>query len=164
MRRDLRLLVVRHGDVVGERRGRDAAPLRRAARPGGVEVAEVDRALGHQVAAAARGELALPGADAHAGAEADVAHRAAVVRPDARLLEPVEVEVLDEAREADRVGRRPALVGVGAEDEVRPGGTAGGAEAGGVLLRGEAADLELHPGEARARAAPPPPRAMSLLP
>ncbi len=79
--------------------------------------------------------------------EADVAHRPPVVRPGARLLEPVEVEILDEAREAHRLGGRPALVGVGAEDEVGPGGGARGPEARRVLLGREPADLELHAGE-----------------
>ena len=84
----------------------DAATRRHsvgAAGPRRVEVAEVDRALDHQVAAAAGRELALPRADAHAARVADIAHRTAVVRPDARLLEPVEVEVGDAARELDRL-------------------------------------------------------------
>ena len=100
----------------------DPPPFGGPAGPGGVEVAEVDRPFDHEIAAAAGGELALTRADAYARRVADVAHRAAVVRPDAGLFEPVQVEVLDEACEPHRLGRRPPLVGVGTEDEVRPRG------------------------------------------
>ena len=148
MRGDLGLLVMGHRHVERDRRRRHAAPLGRPAGPGRVEVAEVDRPLDHQVAAPAGRELALTRADTHAPREADVTHGAPVVRPDARLLEPVQVEVLDETGEADRLARSPRLVGVGAEHEVGPGGGARRAEPRRVLLGGEPADLELHAGEA----------------
>src|ERR1700747_1486125 len=104
-----------HLDVEGEGKCGDAAPFGRAAGPGGVEVADIDRPLGHQVAAARGAVLALTGADSDPRAAADVAHRAPVVRPAARLLEPREVAVLDESREANRLRRRPGLVRVGGE-------------------------------------------------
>ena len=106
-RGDLRLLVMAHRDVERQRHRRHPSPLGRPAGPGRVEVADVDRALDHQVAAAAGGELALPGADAARRPScADVAHRAPVVVPAARLLEPVQVAVGDEAREARRACSR----------------------------------------------------------
>ena len=92
--------------------------------------------------------LALPGADPNAAGEADVAHGAPVVRPDARLLEPVQVEVLDEPGEADRLVRRPPLVRVGAEDEVGACRGPRDPESRRVFLGRQPADLELHPGEA----------------
>ncbi len=104
--------------------------------------------LDHQVAASPGRELALTSAHAHAPREPDVAHRAPVVRPDARLLEPVHVEILDEPREADRLARGPALVRVRHEDEVGPGCGTRDPEPLRVLLGGQAPDLELHAGEA----------------
>jgi hypothetical protein len=68
--------------------------------------------------------------------------------PAAGLLEPEQVAVGHQAGKADRLGRAPALVGVGGEQEAGPARLPGGAEALGVLLGGQAADLELHPGEA----------------
>src|SRR5205823_8093304 len=109
--------------------------------PGGVEVADVDRAEVHQVAAPGGRELALTGADANAGRMAHVPHGAPVVVPAARLLEPVEVAVLDEARKADRLPRRPCLIRVCDEHEVGPRGFPRRPEPLRVLLRRQPADL-----------------------
>ena len=133
-----------HRHVEGDGRRRHATPFGHAAGPRRVEVAEVDCSVDHQVTAAAGRELALPCADANSRREANVPHRAPVVRPDAGLLEPVQVEVLDEPGEADRLGGSPGLVGVGAENEVGPSGGARRAEPCRILLRREPADLELH--------------------
>ena len=65
----------------------------------------------------------------------------------ASSLEGKKTAILDEAREAHGLGRGPALVGVGAEDEVGPGSVARGPEPRRVLLGTEPADLELHAGE-----------------
>ena len=74
VRGDLGLLVVAHRTSNDVRDRRRPPPLGRAARPRRVEVADVDRALVHQVAASGRRELALAGADADGRAEANVAH------------------------------------------------------------------------------------------
>ena len=66
----------------------------------------------------------------------------------ARLLEPPDVERLDEPREADRVVGRPATVRVHCQNEVGAGGLARGFHTPGVLLGREAANLELAPGHA----------------
>ena len=145
---DLRLLVMRHLDVEGVRDTGHATPFRRTAGPRRVEVAHVDGVLDDQLAAAGGGVLALARADAHAGGEADGAHRAEVVVPAARLLEPGEVEILDEPGEANRLSRRPRLVRVGGEDEALARGLAHGPRAGGVCLGVEPADLELHAADA----------------
>src|SRR6476646_10453650 len=93
---DVRLLVVTHADVEGERHRRDAAPFGRPAGPGPVEIAEVDRAVHHQIPATAGGQLALAGTDPGPGAIPDVPHRAAIVVPAARLLEIEKVVVFDQ--------------------------------------------------------------------
>jgi hypothetical protein len=125
-----------------------ATPFRRAAGPRRVEVAHVDRALDDQLAAAGGGVLALPGTDAHAGDEPDVAHRPEVVAPAARLLEPDEVEVLDEPGEANRLPRRPGLVRVGGEDEAVTGHLPNRARPRRVRLGVETAHLQLHAADA----------------
>ena len=80
------------------RHRRDAAPLGRPARPRRVEVADVDRAADHQVAAPPRPRIALTGADRGPRPVAHVAHRAAIVVPPARLLEPADVDPRPAAR------------------------------------------------------------------
>ena len=66
------------------------------------------------------------------------------------LLEPPDVERLDEPREAYRVVGRPAAIGVDGQDEAGARGLAGGFDSPGVLLGGEPADLELAAGHAGA--------------
>ena len=61
-----------------------------------------------------------------------------VVVPVAGLLEPADVERLDEAGEAHRVLDRPAAVGVHGQHEVGAGRPAGGLDPLGVLLRARA--------------------------
>ena len=70
-------------------------------------------------------------------------HHGDVVLPVAGLLEPADVEGLHQAREAHGVGHRPAAVGVDRQDEVGAGGPARGVDPLRVLLRGQAAHLEL---------------------
>ena len=96
----------------------------------------------------AGGELALPGADAHAATQTHVAHGAPVVGPATGLLEPAEVLVRDQPREPHGICRRPTLIGVGHQNEIRTAGLTRFAEALGVLLRREAAHLELHASQA----------------
>jgi hypothetical protein len=103
--------------------------------------------LHHQVAASRGRVLALSGADPGTAREADVAHRSPVVRPSARFLEPEKVAVLDQAREANRLLRGPALVRVGGQDEVVARCVSGETGALRVLLRFEPADLELERGQ-----------------
>src|SRR3989449_11732615 len=67
-----------------------------------------------------------------------------------RLLEPADVEVLDEAREADGFLHRPAAIGVHGQDEIGTGRVARGRDAFGVLFRRQPADLELAAGHAGA--------------
>src|SRR5581483_2691493 len=100
--RDLRLLVVAELDAVELRRGGHARPVRVAAAPRRVEVADVDGAALEHVAARARRVLALAGADRDAAARPHLAHVAVVVRPDARLLEPADVELADAVAEVER--------------------------------------------------------------
>jgi hypothetical protein len=64
--------------------------------------------------------------------------------PAARLLEPDEVEILDEAGEANRLPRRPGLVRVRGEDEVVARHVAHGPRSHGVCVGIETADLQLH--------------------
>ena len=68
--------------------------------------------------------------------------------PAARLLEPDEVEVLDEAREANRLPRRPRLVGVGGEDEAVARRHPHGPRSRGVRVGVETAHLQLHAADA----------------
>ena len=148
VRGDLRLLVMRHPHVESMCDAGHATPLRRTAGPRRVEVADVDGPLHDQLAAAGCGVLALPRADRHAGGVANVAHRPQVVVPAARLLEPDQVEVLDEPREANRLPRRPGLVRVGGEDEAFARLLPHGARAHCVSVGVEAADLQLHAADA----------------
>src|SRR5581483_10216976 len=110
------------------------------------EIADVERAGRHQVAAAERCDLALTGADRDAGLAARGGHVEAVVVPAHRLLEPADVEPGGEAGELDGITERPALVGVDDEDEIVAGGGAGDADALGVRLGRASADLELATG------------------
>ena len=94
-------------------------------------------------------ELALTRGDRDPRRPAHARHHADVVVPVARLLEPAEVEGLDQMREALRVLHRPAAIGVHGQDELRPRRLARNLDALGVLLRRQSADLELatrHPG------------------
>jgi hypothetical protein len=103
VRRDLRLLVVGELDAVEMCGRRHPPPARVAAGPRGVEVADVDRAALHQVTATLGRVLALACADGNAATGANVAHVTRVVRPDARLLEPADVEVPHAVAELDRL-------------------------------------------------------------
>src|SRR5207253_8199761 len=130
-------------DAVKLRGRRHPRPVRVAAAPRGVEVADVDSARLEHVAAAARRVLALAGADRDAAARTHLAHVAAVVRPDAGLLEPADVQVGDARAKVERLANRVALVGVDRDHEVVAGGLPRGPDAGRVFLGGERADLEL---------------------
>jgi hypothetical protein len=89
--------------------------------------------------------LALSRADLRPAREADIAHRAAVVPPPARLLEPYEVAILDQPREPDRLLQRPSLVRVRGQYEPVASRVPSETGARRVLLRLEPADLELEP-------------------
>src|SRR6185295_17757729 len=102
----------------------------------------------HQVAAALRRMLTLSRADGDSAGRAYVAHVPCVVAPDARLLEPADVEVTDTPAELDRLGARVALIRVDRQNEVVAPGLAGGFDALRILCRRLAADLELAPTEA----------------
>src|ERR1700712_254006 len=143
VRGDVRLLVVRELDRVGVRDRGVAAPVRRTARPRGVEVADVERPDLHQVAAALGRVLALAGADGDTAGEAHVAHVAAVVRPAAGLLEPADVQVPDAVAEIERHARRVALVRVDRDHEVVARDLAHDLRALGVLRRRPRSELEL---------------------
>ncbi len=145
--RELRLLVVPHPHVEGVRHPSDTPPLGRPTRPGSVEVADIDRASNDEVAAAGSRELALASTDRYAGCVADVPHRAQVVVPAARLLEPDEADVVDETCELDRLLRSPRLVGVDSKNELVATGLPGGPHPQGIRARVEPAHLELHAAE-----------------
>src|SRR3989442_570722 len=83
-----------HSAGGGSPRG-EAAPFR------GVEVDEIHGAAVAQAAHAAAGELALTGGDRDPRRSPHARHHRDVVVPVTRFLEPADVEVLDEAREAD---------------------------------------------------------------
>ena len=96
-----------------------------------------------------RGDLALAGIDGDAGRLPHARHLRGIVVPVARLLEPGDVERLDQAGEADGVLRGPAAIGVDAQHEVGPGGLARRRDALGIRLGRQSADLELATGHAR---------------
>ena len=124
-----------------------AAPVGRAAGPRRVEVAHVDGARLHQVAAALGRELALAGTHRDATAGAHLAHGAGVVGPTARFLEPADADVAHPVTQVEGIGEDVALVGVDGDDEVVTGGGAARFDAAGVDRRGLRAELELAPGE-----------------
>src|SRR5207245_4494138 len=90
----------------------------------------------------------LTGGDGNPRGPPHARHHRRVVVPVTRLLEPADVEGLDEVGEANRVRGRPPAVGVDGENEVRAGGPPCRLDAPGVLVRRQAADLELAPGHA----------------
>src|SRR5262249_9232961 len=101
MPRDLRFLVVSHVHAGrGAQRG-GAAPLRDSAAFGGVDVDEVDGACVEQPPHAVARDLALPRGDRDARPLTHARHQGGVVVPVAGLLEPSDVERLDEPRETD---------------------------------------------------------------
>src|SRR6266542_546675 len=147
---DLRLLVMREIDAGGRAEGRRATPFGDAAALGGVDVDEVDGAGVEEPAHAVARDLALAGGDRDARALAHARHQRGVVVPVTGLLEPPDVERLDEPRETNRVLRRPAAVGVDGQDEVGPRRVPRRLDALGISLGRQAADLELAAGHARA--------------
>ena len=145
---DLRLLVMCHLHARRAAQRRGPPPLGDAAALRGVDVHEVDRARVEQPAHAVAGDLRLAGGDRDARRLTDAGHQRRVVVPVAGLLEPADVERLDQAREADRVLRRPAAVGVDRQDEIGARRPARRVDSLGVLLGREPADLELAAGHA----------------
>src|SRR5438093_6480058 len=118
---DLWLFVVRHLHAGHAAQRGGAAPLGDAAAFRGVEVDEIHGAAVDQAAHAAAGDLALTGRDRHPGLPPHARHHRDVVVPVPRPLEPGDVEVLDEAREADGFLHRPAAIGVHGQDEIGTG-------------------------------------------
>ena len=116
---DLGFLVVRHPHAGAPADLRRAAPVGDAAAFRDVVIHVIHRAGVHQPAHAVAGDLALAGGDRDAGRLPHARHQRHVVVPVARLLEPADVERLDELREADRVVHVPAAVGVHHQQEVR---------------------------------------------
>src|SRR5205085_12659560 len=116
----------------------------------GVVVHEIDRAGVEQSANRVARDLALTRRDRNARRAPHARHQRDVVVPVTRLLEPADVERLDEMREADRVLYAPAAIGIDGEDEVGARGAAGRLDTPRVLLGREPADLELASGHAGA--------------
>ena len=131
----LGLFVVGHSHAKRRGHGGDPPPLRRTARPGRVEVAEVHGTGDEEVAATTGGELALAGAHRLSAHQTDVADRPSVVRPHAGLLEPEQVVIGDQTGERHGFVDLPTLVGVGHQDEVLAGRLARLDEPCGVLGR-----------------------------
>ena len=117
---DLRLLVMRHPDARGAAEGGRAPPLGDAAALGGVEVDEVDGARVEEPPHSVARDLALARGDGVPRRLPDPRHHRHVVVPVAGLLEPLDVEGLDQPGEAHRVRDGPAAIGVDREDEIRP--------------------------------------------
>src|SRR6516225_2115986 len=138
-----------HLDIEAVGKARDPAPFGRAAAPARIEIADIDGAGHHQIAAAGAADLALPGADGNAGLAARRGHVEAVAVPAHRLLEPADVLILHEARELDGLAQRPALIGVHRQDEIGARRLARDLDPLGILRRAAAADLELAAGIAR---------------
>jgi hypothetical protein len=126
----------------------DPVPDGRTAAPGRVEIAYVYGTVDHHVAAALGAHLDLACGDGNAGHGAHARHLAAVVGPAAGLRDPEQIEVLDAAPEVYGPARRPALIGIGDQQEVGTRRRARHADALGILLGRNGrkiADLELAP-------------------
>src|SRR4029450_11121715 len=95
------------------------------------DIDEVDGAGVEQAPYAVAGDLGLPGGDGDPRRLPDARHQRRVVVPVARLLEPADVEALDEAREAHGVVGGPAAVGGGRPDGCGAPGAGRGGAAGG---------------------------------
>src|SRR5262249_29194984 len=122
-------------------------PFGDAARFRGIEIDDVDRPGLDQPAHACRGHFALPGIDRDGGRPAHLGHHAGIVVPEAWLLEPGDVVFLDQAREPDRLGGRPAAVGIDGDPEIVPGALARRLDTLCILFGTETANLDLASGE-----------------
>src|SRR5262245_1980302 len=115
---NLAFLVVRHLYARCPALGRCAPPVGDATALGNVVVDEVHGTRIEQPAHAVAGDLRLPGVDGDARRSPHAGHAGDVVVPVAGLLEPGDVEGLDEARETDRLIGRPAAVGIDGKHKV----------------------------------------------
>src|SRR5689334_9302682 len=93
-------------------------------------------------------DFGLPRRHGNTGAVANARHHRRIVVPMTRLFEPANVEMLDAAREIDRVGRAPAAVRIHSEHEIGAGGFARSFDALRVLCGRQSPDFELAAGHA----------------
>ncbi len=119
---NLWFFVMAHPHIIGIGNGGGAQPVRGAARPRRVEVADVDRAVFHEVTATRRRVFALPRADWDPATHPHIAQAPLVVLPANRLLKPGDVEVVYPVAELERLRDCIALVGVDGDEEVAAGG------------------------------------------
>ena len=139
---NLWFFVVPHPHIIGIGNCGGAQPVRGAAGPRRVEVADVNRAVFHEVTTTRRRVFALPGADRDPAAHPHIAQAALIVLPANRLLKPGDVEVVYPVAELERLRDRIALVGVDGDEEVVAGGRTR-FDADGVFGWSEPANLEL---------------------
>src|SRR5437867_4686921 len=137
---------MRHPHTRHAAQGGGAAPLGDAAALRGVHVDEIDGTRVDQATHAVARDLRLAGGDRDARRLPHARHHRRIVVPVARLLEPPDVERLDQVRESHGVVGRPAAVGVDRQYEIGTGRRARRLDAPGVILGLEPADLELAPG------------------
>src|ERR1043166_2191979 len=143
MDRDLRLLVMRQLDAVHLAYSGGAPPFGDAAGLRRVEIDDVDRTRRDQPAHAVARNLALPGIDRDRRAAAHLGHAGRVVMPMTRLLEPTDVVRFDEPCEFDRLGDRPAAIGIDRDDEIGSAAIPAGRDPPGIGVRGETPALAL---------------------
>src|SRR5262249_60906503 len=108
---------------------------------------DIDRLGINQAAHARGGHFALAGIDRDRSRPAYLGHHPRVVVPEAGLLEPGDVVFFDLAGEPDRLGDRPAAIGIDGDPEIVAGALARRFDALGILLGTEAADLDLASGK-----------------
>ena len=136
-------------DVEGFGEMRHLQPRRDAADPGDVDLDDAGRAAVEVFAELRDGVHRLADGDRRRGGAGE-AHVPFDVICRERLLDPAEVEPVEEARAADRLGRGHRLVGVDHEVEPGPDGVADGGEALAVLVAARLADLDLDAAQALA--------------
>src|SRR5258707_14128308 len=109
----------RHHPMMRVGIGGDAAALGKAARPGEVELNDIDRATADQLAEAVEAELSLVTGDRSSERGGDRSAAVDVVGRD-RLLDPVELMALHPPPHPDRNPRAPATVAVAIQLPFRP--------------------------------------------
>ena len=120
MSADLCLLVMRHADVETMSQSRKPLPFSRPAAPASVKIAEVDRLTRYQIPATAGANFALSSRDRNSRRFSNKLHPQLVTFPLARLLKPVQINVLlvCQEPEAYSLSGRPILVCINRDDEV----------------------------------------------
>ncbi len=127
--------MVRHAHAGRRAETGDTAPVGDAAALGHIVIHEIDGAGIEQPARALRRDLALARGDRHANGAAHARHQGRVVVPVARLLEPRDIEMLDQPGEANRIRRAPAAIGIHAQHEIGARGPARDGHSSGVVFR-----------------------------